>query len=127
MSPRGCSLHVWPVAASSQEVPCILVLEPTWHDDVVTVASLPLGVVVVLIEEPTHPVAIEEGSEHDIAWSTRCGAWCAKEALLLGGTCLRVIANSLLRHDGWHVHCAGLGLGSELGLSRHGARQPPDP
>ena len=86
MSPRGCSLRVQPAVASGQEGLCILVLEPTWHDDVVTIASSPLGVVVVLVEEPTHPIIVEEGTEHDIAWSTRCGAWCAKEALLLEGT-----------------------------------------
>lgn len=126
MSPQGCSLRVWPATASGQEGPCVLVLEPSWHDVVVTIMSPPLGTVVALIEDLACPITAEEGFERNAAWSARRGAWCAQEALLLKGTCLQVTAYSLLRRDGRTARCVGLGLGSKLGLARHGVGRPPD-
>jgi hypothetical protein len=93
------------------------VREPSWCDDVVIIASLPLGVVAALDEELARPVFVEVGSECSTVWSARHGAWCAREVHLLRCTCLRVMANSqklIVRL----VHHAGLDPGS--GLALHG-------
>jgi len=51
MSPRGWLLHVQPIVLSGREGSSILVPKSLWHDDIMVVASLPLGVVSALDEE----------------------------------------------------------------------------
>ena len=48
-----------PIVASGQEGPCVLILEPSWHDDVMTIASPPLGAVAALNEGLARPIAVE--------------------------------------------------------------------
>jgi hypothetical protein len=121
MSPRGCSLRVRPDGASGQEGQCVLVLKLSWHNDVMLVASPPLSAVVALDKDLARPVAAEEGSERNVVWSARRSARCVKGPCLLGCMRLRVIADSPLRDDGRFVRQLGLGSGSRLGPTWHGA------
>ena len=89
--------------------------EPSWRDDVMTIASLPLGAVATLDEELAQPIAREVGSECNMVRFTQCGAWHAQGALLLGCTRLQVIADSSRRHVVWIARHAGVDHGSRLG------------
>jgi hypothetical protein len=94
--------------------------KPSWHDDVMTIVSLPLGVVVVLDEGLARPVTMEMGSEYHVVWSARHGTRCIQGTNFLGCTCLRATVGSPLSRDGQFVHQPGLGSGSRLGLSMRG-------
>jgi hypothetical protein len=101
-------------------------LEPSWRDDVVIVTSSPLSVVCALDEGLTRPIAGEVDPEHDAVWFTRRDAQRAQGALLLRCTRLRVIADSLLRRDGWCICLAGWNPGFGLGHAWHRVGSPLD-
>jgi hypothetical protein len=82
VSPRGWLLRIWPVEAHGREGSCVLVHEPSWHDDITVIVSLFLVVVAALDEELARPVVAEVGSEGNTVWSARCGALCAQGGLL---------------------------------------------
>ena len=121
MSPRGGLLRVWLAVASSHEGSCVLMLEPSWCDDIMVTVSLFLDTVAALKEELVHPITVKAGSMGNAVRSARHGTRCAPRARFLGRTCLRMKADSSLKHDGWPVCHAGPSPGSGLGLVRHGA------
>lgn len=51
VSPRVWLLYVWLAEVYSQEGSCVLMHEPSWHDDVAVIASQLLGVIATLDEE----------------------------------------------------------------------------
>jgi hypothetical protein len=74
--------------------------KPSWHDNVMTIVSLPLGVVVVLDEGLARPITMEMGSEYHAVWFARHGTRCVQGASFLGCKHLRATVGSPLSHDG---------------------------